>query len=126
LDVEKFAQEAFKRDSKIRYVGIVDDEYHVLLSKMRGEVESITTSEADRNFVQLIPPIIVDAAEKLQRTLGNLESVTMRYEKILLAFFRIKKFVVLLTYDPGVTTPFITASSDLMRMLGTTYLSEKS
>jgi len=124
LDVDKFAQEAFSRDSKIRYVGIVDNEHHVLLSKMREGVESVFTSEDRHNYVQIMPLIIVDAAEKLQRVLGNLESVTIRYEKLLFAFFRVKKVIVVLSYNPEVTTPFISASSDLIRMLGTMYFGE--
>ncbi|HKM76737.1 MAG TPA: hypothetical protein VJZ32_09975 [Candidatus Bathyarchaeia archaeon] len=124
MDVDKFAQEAFSRDSKIRYVGIVDNEHHVLLSKMREGVESVFTSEDRHNYVQIMPLIIVDAAEKLQRVLGNLESVTIRYEKLLFAFFRVKKVIVVLSYNPEVTTPFISASSDLIRMLGTMYLGE--
>ena len=124
MDVEKFAQEAFRRDGKIRYVGIVDNEYHVLLSKMREGVESAVTSEDRRNLVQIMPLIIIDAAEKLQRVFGSLESVTIRYEKLLFAFFRVRKVIVLLSYNPDVTTPFISASSDLIRTLGTTYLGE--
>ena len=124
MDVDKFAQEAFSRDSKIRYVGIVDNEHHVLLSKMREGVESVFTSEDRHNYVQIMPLIIVDAAEKLQRVLGSLESVTIRYEKLLFAFFRVKKVIVVLSYNPEVTTPFISASSDLIRMLGTMYLDE--
>jgi hypothetical protein len=124
LDVEKFAQEAFRRDAKLRYVGIVDNQFHILLSKMREGVPSVTAAEDDRNFIQLMPPILVEAAEKLQRILGDLESVTMRYEKVLLVFFRVKKLVVILSYDPKVTTPFVSAVSDLIRMLGATYLGE--
>ncbi len=124
MDVDKFALDAFSRDSKIRYVGIVDNEHHVLLSKMREGVESVFTSEDRHNYVQIMPLIIIDAAEKLQRVLGNLESVTIRYEKLLFAFFRVKKVIVLLSYNPEVTTPFISASSDLIRMLGTMYLGE--
>ena len=124
MDVEAFAREAFKRDNRIRYVGIVDSDYHVLLSKMREGIESVLTSDDRHKFVQIMPLIIIDAAEKLQRILGNLESVTIRYEKVLFAFFRVKKVVVVLSYNPDVTTPFISASSDLIRMLGTTYLGE--
>ncbi len=124
MDVEKFAEEAFKRDNRIRYVGIVDNEHHVLLSKMREGIESVFTSEDRHNYVQVMPLIIIDAAEKLQRVLGNLESVTVRYEKLLFAFFRVKKVIVLLSYNPDVTTPFISSSSDLIRMLGTMYLDE--
>ena len=91
---------------------------------MREGVESVFTSEDRHNYVQIMPLIIIDAAEKLQRVLGSLESVTIRYEKILFAFFRVKKVIVLLSYNPEVTTPFISASSDLIRMLGTMYLDE--
>jgi hypothetical protein len=70
------------------------------------------------------PPILVDAAEKPQGILGNLESVTIRYEKVLLVFFRVKRLVVILSYDPKVTTPFVSAVSDFIRMLGTNYLGE--
>jgi hypothetical protein len=124
LDVEKFAQEAFRRDAKLRYVGIVDNQFHILLSKMREGVPSVTPAEDDRNFIQLMPPILVEAAEKLQRILGDLESVTMRYEKVLLVFFRVRNLVVILSYDPKVTTPFVSAVSDLIRLLGATYLGE--
>ena len=124
MDVEKFAQEAFRRDDKLRYVGIVDNQFHILLSKMREGVPSVTAAEDDRNFIQLMPPILVETAEKLQRILGDLESVTMRYEKVLLVFFRVRKLVVILSYDPNVTTPFVSAVSDLIRMLGATYLGE--
>ena len=124
MNVEKFAQEAFRRDDKLRYVGIVDNQFHILLSKMREGVPSVTAAEDDRNFIQLMPPILVETAEKLQRILGDLESVTMRYEKVLLVFFRVRKLVVILSYDPNVTTPFVSAVSDLIRMLGATYLGE--
>lgn len=125
MDVDKFAQEAFKRDSDIRYVGIVDIEHGLLLSKMREGVQSILASEEDdRNFVQMMGFIIVRTAEKLQRVLGNLESMTVRYEKVLLVFSRVKNVLVVLSYNPEVTKPFTNASSDIMRMVGTTYLGE--
>jgi hypothetical protein len=124
LDVEKFAEEAFRRDERLRYVGIVDNQYHVLLSKMREGVESVSAPEDDRRFIQIMPPILVDAAEKMQVLLGLLESVTIRYEKVLIVFFRVKKLIVILSYDPKVTTPFVSALSDLIRMLGSTYLGE--
>ncbi len=124
MDVEKFAQEVFRRDGKLRYVGIVDNQFHILLSKMREGVPSVSAEGDDRNFIQIMPPILVDAAEKMQGLLGALESVTIRYEKVLLVFFRVKKLVVILSYDPKVTTPFVSALSDLIRMLGTTYLGE--
>jgi hypothetical protein len=82
----------------------------------------MTTDEEGHNFIQLMPPILVDAAEKIQHLLGKLESVTIRYEKILLVFFRIDSVVVVLSYNPDVTTPFISAVSAMMQELGPKYL----
>jgi hypothetical protein len=122
LDAKKFVEEAFKRDSKIRFVGVVDNEFHILFSKMREGVVSVTTEEEEHNFIQLMPPILVDGAEKMQHVLGRVESITIRYEKVLLVFFRIGAVVVVLSYNPDITTPFVSAVSDLIRELGPKYL----
>jgi hypothetical protein len=117
LSVEKFAEEAFRRDSRIRYVGIIDDGFHILYSKNREGVKSIANEDQERNFVQLMPPIIVDAVEKLQPLLGRLDNVTVRYEKVLLVFFRFRNLTVVLSFNPDVSTPFISSLSDSMRTI---------
>jgi hypothetical protein len=122
LDAERFAEEAFKRDSRIRFVGVIDNQFRILYSKMRQGVVSDASDEQERNFIQLMPPILIDAAEKMQPILGKVESVTIRYEKVLLVFFRINTVVVLLSFDATVSTPFMSALSDLMRDLGSEYL----
>jgi hypothetical protein len=122
MNLEKFAEEVFRTDNSVRYVGIVDNEFHILLSKMRKGVQSVTTEEQEHNFVQIMPPIIVDAVEKLQPILGKLDNVTVRYEKILLVFFRMKTLVVILSFDPSATRPFISSLSESMRMLESLYL----
>lgn len=122
MNVEKFAEEAFRKDNRIRYVGIVDNEFHILFSKMREGVQSLTTEEQERNFVQLMPPIIVDAVEKMQPLLGKFDTVTVRYEQVLLVFFRMQNLVVTLSFDPNVTTPFISSLSESMRKLDSLYL----
>ena len=120
-DPERFVEEAFKRERRLRYVGIVDDSFHIVISKMREGVQSITSAEEERNFVQLMPPIIMDATEKLQILLGKVDNVTVRYEKVLLVFFRIDKNTVIFSFNPDVSTPFISLLSETMRPL-TTYL----
>ena len=122
MTAKEFAREAFRKEPKLRYVGIVDDGYHIIFSEMREGVSSLTPDEQDRNFVQLMPPIIVDAVEKLQPLLGKLDTVTVRYEKSLLGFFRMQGLILIFSFDPDVTTPFISALSDKMNTLGTTYL----
>ena len=117
MDVKKFAQETFKIDPKIRYVGIVDNEFHVLLSEMREGVPSVTTDEQERNFVQIMPPIIVDAVEKMQPILGKLDRVTVRYEKVTLMFFRLEEFVVVLSFEPKSNATFSASISESMRKI---------
>ena len=124
MNVQKFAEEAFKRDNRIRYVGIIDNGFHILCSKNREGVQSITTEDQERNFVQLMPPIIVDAVEKLQPLLGTLDNVTVRYEKILLVFFRVRNLTVVLSFNPDVSTPFISSLSTSMRTISHLYLAE--
>jgi hypothetical protein len=89
---------------------------------MREGVQSVTTEEQERNFVQIMPPIIVDAAEKLQALLGKMDNVTIRYEKVLLVFFRMQGVVVTLSFNANVTTGFISSLSESMRKLGSLYL----
>ena len=122
MNVQKFAEEAFKRDSRIRYVGIIDEGFHILYSKMREGIQSITTEEQERNFVQLMPPIIVDAVEKLQALFGKIDNVTVRYEKILLVFFRVSNLTVVLSFNPDVSTPFMSSLSESMRTISKLHL----
>ena len=107
MNLDKFAQEAFAHEPKLRYVGIVDGSYHVLLSRMRDGVQSLTNDEQDRNYLQLMPQIIVEAVEKMQPWLGKVDSVTARYEKLLYVFFRAEDKVQLLSFEPEVVTPFM-------------------
>ena len=122
LDAKKFAEEAFKTDPRIRYVAVVDRQFNVLFSQMREGVVSITPPDRDRNFVQLIPPIILDGVEKFSPMLGTVQSVTVRYEKVLLVFFAKGDYIVILTFNPEVSTPFISATTEYVESLSSRWL----
>jgi hypothetical protein len=124
VDVEKFVEAAFEKDGRIRYVGVVNREFHVLASRMREEVQSLTPSESDRNFVQLMPPIIVDAAEKLSPMLGVVESVIIRYAKVVLVFFAEGSYLVVLSFGPDLQRPFMSALTEWVQRLASQYLTE--
>jgi hypothetical protein len=64
---------------------------------------------------------VVDAVEKMQPLLGKFDTVTVRYDKVLLVFFRMGNLVVTLSFDPNVTTPFISSLSESMRALDSLY-----
>jgi ribosomal protein S27AE len=118
----KFADEVLKSDVRIRYVGIVDYGLHVLVSKMRGEIRSLTSDEADRNYMQTAPNILIDVAEKLIPALGLVESVTIRYEKLFMVFFRLEGFTIVLTFEPTILRPFMSALSESIQTLASRYL----
>ena len=124
MDAKKFAEEALKKDIRIRYVAIVDKQFNVLVSQMRQGTASLTPADSDRNFVQLMPPIILDAVEKLAPLLGTVESVTVRYEKTLLVFFSKGNYVLVLSFNPDVSRPFMSALTDFIQSLASQYLAD--
>lgn len=125
MDAKMFAEELLKRDSRVRYIGIVDRQYNVLVSQMREGVTSVTPAGTDRRIIQLMPPLLLDAVEKLwAQVLGAVELVTVRYEKMLLVFFSKGNCVVVLSFNPDVTTPFMSALTDFIQSLSSQYLTD--
>jgi len=122
LDVEKFADTVLMSDARIRYVGIVDNSLHVLASKMREGVKRLTSEASDHNYLQIAPNILIDTAEKLSPSLGLVESVTIRYEKLFMVFFRLENFTVVLSFEPTIVRPFMSALSSSMQTLAAQYL----
>ena len=122
MDVEKFAEEVFKSDSRIRYIGIVDSGLHVLVSKMREGVRTLTSDASDHDYMQIAPNILIMTAEKLSPSLGLVENVTIRYQKLFMVFFRLEGFTIILTFEPTIIRPFMTALSNSMQSLASRYL----
>jgi len=122
LDVEKFADEVFKNDGRVRFVGIVDNGLHVLVSKTREGIQNLTSESSDRNYLQIAPNILIETAEKLSPSLGFVESVTIRYEKLFMVFFRLENFTIVLSFEPTIIRPFMSALSDSMQALASRYL----
>ena len=117
LDSEKFTDSVFQIDNHIRYVALVDNEYHVLASKMRDGVPSLSQEQTDRNFVSIYPPIIVDACQKLQPFLGKMTAIAIRYDSVFMAFYPANGHFVVITFDPEVETPFISRVGEAIARL---------
>jgi hypothetical protein len=107
LDVVGFVHSMLDVNMSIRYVAVVDREYHLLASDQRENVPSFTPNETDRNFMTVVPPLIVDAVERLMPFLGEMEAISVRYEKALLTFHRSGNLVIVMSFGPGVLTPFL-------------------
>jgi len=94
----------FSVDRAIRYVGIVGPgpKFQLLQSRMRSDLKSLTPETTDREFVEVIPQLVVGAAEKLEKDLGRIKYSLICYEKATLAFFKAPKYTVTLSVEPGV------------------------
>jgi hypothetical protein len=106
LNTEAFIQELFKSESTIRYVAIVDTEYNVLASKQREGIRSLTTEEAARNFVSIVPQIIVESVDKLSPFLGRVAGITAHYQNALVVFYSFENLIVIISFQPEQETPF--------------------
>ena len=122
FDVDRFVEEVFKSDSRIRYVGVVDNRLDVHVSRMREGVQTLTSDDSDRHYMQVAPNILIDVAEKLSPRLGQIESVTIRYEKLFMVYFRLENHTIVLSFEPTIVRPFMSALSESMRKLGSLYL----
>ena len=112
----------FKADSRIRYIGIVDEQYRVLVSEQREGIPSLTSDETTRNFVSIVPQIIVESVEKLSPFLGQASGITAHYEKVLVLFYRFNNIIIVISFQPNVETPFYDRITDSFKKLSAQYL----
>jgi hypothetical protein len=73
-------------------------EYRVLASEQREGVTSLTPEETERNFISIVPQIIVESVEKLSPFLGPVEGITAHYQKGLLVFCRFDGLKVIINF----------------------------
>jgi len=107
----------FALDKRIRSVVITDMKYRTVVSRMRRGVESFTPLDAE-STVSIVPRIMIEGAQKLESYLGAIETVSTRYKNAMLVFYRAGEYVVMLSFDPSVETPFHSKlASDLARIL---------
>lgn len=102
MDNKEITENIFKLDKRIRYIAILNHQYDLLESRMRGEVSSLTPAQTDLDFMKIATPLIVDAAEKLRPFCGSIRRVTVRYDKVALVSYRTAAHLVVLSLEPGV------------------------
>lgn len=122
MNAEAFVQEMLRVDSSIRYIAVVDTGYRVLVSKQREGVPSYTSDETARNFVSIVPQIIIEAVEKLSPFLGQVGGITAHYKKALVMFYRIGNLIVVISFQPEVPTPFYNRITEAFSKLSAKYL----
>jgi len=117
MDWNEFAEYVLATDPLIRYVGVVDNQYRLILSKNRAGVVPFISDETDRRFMPIAPPLILEAVEKLESFVGNLQGVVARYEKLVFAFFRFDGNSIILTAETQIETPLIAKVSRALKEL---------
>ena len=122
MDTEAFVRGMFEVDSTIRYVAVVNSTYRILASEHRKGVASLTSEETDRNFVSIVPQIIVEAVEKLSHFLGPVAGITAHYEKALIIFYRFHDLIVIISFQPEQETPFYNRITEAFKKLSTEHL----
>lgn len=64
--------------------------------KMRPGIKSVSTNKEDRSFMELNPQLIVGACGRLSSWAADVESVSIRYERVLMYLMRHKGRVLAL------------------------------
>jgi hypothetical protein len=117
IENKEITDTIFKLDKRIRYIAILNHQYDLLESRMRERVSSLTPAQTDRDFITIATPLIVDAAEKLRPFCGSIKRVALRYDKVLLVFYRTAAHLVVLSLEPGVEEALLDEIGNSVRKL---------
>lgn len=103
MEPEQLVDTIFSVDKNIRYVGVVGQgpDYEIKASRMRKGVKSLTREEKDREFIQVIPEIILGIANKLEDDLGRIRYSLLCFQKLTLTLFKTPQYVVVLGLEAG-------------------------
>jgi hypothetical protein len=94
----------FSLDRGIRYIAVVGGPKNELLeSRMREGVKSLSGDKEDRWFAQVLGPVMLEGAGKLERDLGLIAYSLVRYFKITMVVMRIQEYFVTFSTEPGVS-----------------------
>ena len=117
LDLKETTENIFKLDKRIRYVAILNHQYDLLDARMREGVSSLTPAQTDRDFMTIAAPLMVDAAEKLRPFCGAIRRMAVRYDKVLLVFYRTTAHLVILSLEPQVEQALLDEIGNSVRKL---------
>jgi len=82
LDIESIVDDLLKIDKKVRYVAMADEEFRLLASRMREGRTTMTPDQVLREFMSVVPPVIIRGAQRLHEFVGPLKGMQIRYEGV--------------------------------------------
>jgi len=80
-------------------LGLVAEKVEVSFVKMRPGIKSVSPNKEDRSFMELNPQLIVGACGRLSSWAADVESVSIRYEKVVMYLMRHMGRVLALTIE---------------------------
>lgn len=125
MDINQITNSIFELDNRIRYVAILNHNYILRASRMRAGLTSLTPRQTDREFMSLSPTIMIGAAERLQPYCGPIRRLTVRYEKVVLVFYRTTAHLIVLSLEPQADSALIDKIGDAVKKLELSSLVEE-
>ena len=103
MEPEQIVDMIFSVDRNIRYVGVVGPgpDYEIKESRMREGVKSLTREEKDREFIQVIPEIVLGLCGKLEADLGKIRYSLLCFHRLTLMLFKAEEYVVVMSLEAG-------------------------
>jgi hypothetical protein len=104
MKAKELVDRIFSLDKNIRYVAVVGGPKNELLeSRMREGVESLSGEKEDRWFAEVLAPVMLEGAGKLERDLGLIAYSVVRYFKLTMVMMRIQEYSVTFSVEPKVS-----------------------
>jgi hypothetical protein len=99
--------EVLNLDERIRFVAHLDQNENLIEMKQKTSVKSLTKEKTDQEFFSFIQPIVLGACSKLEKDMGCIKTVRVKYQKASIVFLRIHGAILGISMDPGPTTPVV-------------------
>ncbi len=94
MGIDEVLDSVLVADDRIMAVGIADSKYNFLGYKIReGVALSVPKGEAFDNLL-LSPAFMLGAAERFEPIFGSISRLSIRMERAVLVFYRLKTYVV--------------------------------
>jgi hypothetical protein len=95
----------------------VNDKGDVQFVKMRSGVKSLSPETEDQSFMEVNPLLILGAGSRLSKWAGTVESVTIRYDKVVMYLVKKNEKILALTMDKEAEPKDLAANTRLTRSL---------
>ena len=100
MDAKGLAEELFRLDEDIRWVGIADQQGNILQNAQRPATETFTDKATDELTLHVFPTIMGLLWGRLVGTgIGDLKSVVVAYGRLYLMAFYVDELLVVLTFE---------------------------